>query len=32
MNDLSIMPWSVLDAFDDLDDVVHNFCKVLLSV
>ena len=32
MNDLIIVLWSVLYAFDDRDDVVHNFCKMVLAV
>ena len=32
MNDLIIMPWFVLDAFDDFDDVMHNFGKILLAI
>ena len=32
MNDLIIVPWSVLDACDDLNDVEHNFGKMLHAV
>ena len=31
-NDLLNLPWSMLDTFDDIDDVVYNFNSMLLNV